>query len=184
MLVRVFWFFTTTLATAITSLLLSVQYLLALTKDSNKTYMGNTAASTEVKSNNNNNQQQIIATTTTTSTAPPSSMSKTVPTPKGEYHPHLFPLHNAVDAFDVDKLKQLIKRKTADVNLADEHGDTALHCAARHGAVDCMRILIDSGCDLTKKNNDNFSPADIAKLDKKADCVRMLEQAGVHPTHA
>src|SRR5262249_11140803 len=49
-----------------------------------------------------------------------------------------------------------------DVNAANQRGDTALHGAARRGAIPVVEILIKNGAKLDVKNKQGFTPLTIA----------------------
>jgi len=53
-------------------------------------------------------------------------------------------LHRACEAGDVEKVKQLLKKK-ASVNLKDKNNWTPLHCAASAKSLEIVRLLIKAG---------------------------------------
>ncbi|WDK20687.1 hypothetical protein CGRA01v4_11974 [Colletotrichum graminicola] len=63
-------------------------------------------------------------------------------------------LFNAVANLPVESLQVLVDAG-ADVNLANEEGDTALIIAARNGDGDSVRFLLDNGADIFHANHDN-----------------------------
>lgn len=54
------------------------------------------------------------------------------------------PLHIAAEMGFDDCLLILI-RNGARINFQDSSGDTALHKAARHGHIGCMKMLLEAG---------------------------------------
>lgn len=50
----------------------------------------------------------------------------------------------------------------ADVRLADDSGDTALHHACRGSHIDAARALVRYGADMRCRNADNQAPFDLA----------------------
>jgi ankyrin repeat protein len=58
----------------------------------------------------------------------------------------------------------------------DKNKNTPLHYAAGYGRVDLVEHLVDSGADITLRNNDGKSPLDVAKLNDQDDVVKALEK--------
>ena len=50
--------------------------------------------------------------------------------------------------------------------------------AAQEGHADCLRLLLEAGCDQHKANETGVTPAFIAVQNGHADCLRLLEEAG------
>ena len=57
----------------------------------------------------------------------------------------------AVKTNDINDLKTLFDQG-ADPNSYDEDGDHLLMCAALYSSIDCMRLLIEKGCNVNAKN--------------------------------
>ena len=81
------------------------------------------------------------------------------------------PLHESVLSGNIS-IVRLLLNAGAQVNKQDAKGDTALHCAVKCGYrkafksyTAIVKVLIDSGADLSLKNNEDKIAADYAKLD-------------------
>ncbi|KAI8497970.1 P53-induced protein with a death domain [Branchiostoma belcheri] len=91
-------------------------------------------------------------------------------------------LIEAAEEGEVTKIQRLVKRG-ADVNVGDpdrQHGDTALHCAARCGHTDVARYLISlPGIQVNMKNNLGYTALHISAAACRCDLVNMfLEDDG------
>ena len=62
---------------------------------------------------------------------------------------------------DKDMIKELI-RAGADIHLADNEGNTALHHALDNYSQDSARFLIKKGADYNRPNNDGVTPVQMA----------------------
>ena len=62
---------------------------------------------------------------------------------------------------DKDIIKELI-RAGAQINAADNTGNTALHYALENGALEEARFLIKKGADYNRPNNKGKTPAQLA----------------------
>lgn len=69
----------------------------------------------------------------------------------------------------------------ANVNGADESGQTALHFAADRGNIDCIRILIESGADVNAVDCDGIGVLQTAVMGGNIDAVKMLLESGAVP---
>ncbi len=65
-----------------------------------------------------------------------------------------------------------------DLNLVADDGSTALHCAARAGQTDVVRLLLDKSASLNHRNSNGNSPLMEAALGKNPDCILVLLKAG------
>jgi ankyrin repeat protein len=94
-------------------------------------------------------------------------------------------LHIAAVMCSLRVLRLLIDSGKFDVNDLDDGGATALHCVAPriHGAdalsrSEVVRLLINSGADITKKNNGGETALDLAlKVPGNQEMVQLLEDA-------
>ena len=75
---------------------------------------------------------------------------------------------------NLEIVKVLIKAG-ADVNLADEYGETPLIKAAREGHPDIIKILIQSGANVNLKNHQDISPLAVLCYDTDLDTNIKLE---------
>lgn len=62
------------------------------------------------------------------------------------------PLHIAARVKDGVRVAEMLLKSGADVNAEQENGETAVHVAARHGALEMMQALIQEGGDVTWKS--------------------------------
>ena len=70
-----------------------------------------------------------------------------------------------------------------DVNYQDEHGETALHTAARLGHVECMRNLIAGGADIEiAENSYGWTPVFIAAVEGQLSALEVLVEEGAEAT--
>jgi ankyrin repeat protein len=60
----------------------------------------------------------------------------------------------------------------------DAHGWTALHWATNYGAVDDVSILINLGCKVTARNNQEEMPLHLPCSEQQTSCARALLAAG------
>ena len=60
-----------------------------------------------------------------------------------------------------DIVKELV-RAGADINIANNEGNTALHYALRYGNQDVSRYLVKKGADYNRANNQGVTPVQLA----------------------
>ncbi len=60
------------------------------------------------------------------------------------------------------------------INAVDPKGDTPLHLAARVGNLALCDLLVASGSDVSTHNNENFTPADVAKIEGHSLVAQLL----------
>ncbi len=93
-------------------------------------------------------------------------------------------LHNAVRAKDLEYIKHLVLKKSADVNLQNYAGDTPLSLAARLADIkeedtleiynNIMQFLLEQNADPDKCRDDSESPLALSVEANNIDAVRML----------
>ena len=79
---------------------------------------------------------------------------------------------NAENQCYKDVIKELV-RAGADVNMADNNGNTALYHALRYGNQEAARFLIKKGADYNRSNNQGITPMQVA-VEKGYDTVLEL----------
>ena len=89
------------------------------------------------------------------------------------------PIHDAVAAADVARVKALLTEDAANANLADAHGDRPLCVAAILGNEAISDALIAAGADLN--NGGNLPPLDCAAYAGQLSLVKKLLDKGVSP---
>ena len=62
--------------------------------------------------------------------------------------------------------------------MALQDGATPAYMAAQEGQADCLRLLLEAGCDKDNANDYGATPAFMAAQEGHADCLRLLEEAG------
>jgi len=104
----------------------------------------------------------------------------------GEIHSGIPPLHQASKYNSVEFVNLLIKNKVNINAKAKEYekgrevGRTALHFAAGENAVDCARVLIESGAEIDAQDEDGLTPLHLAARAKALECVKILIQGGAN----
>jgi hypothetical protein len=71
-------------------------------------------------------------------------------------------LHAASRRGDMGVVLLLLQNRVTLVHTCDERGRTPLHCAARHGNMAALHLLIDAGAQTTEQDDDGKTPADLA----------------------
>lgn len=77
-----------------------------------------------------------------------------------------------------ERVVQLLLGWGADVNACSEHQCTALQVAARQGAMDAMRMLLDRGTDVNAPPGPDDTASEAALYIEDEEIVRMLHAAG------
>ena len=90
-----------------------------------------------------------------------------------------FPLHQAVVAGDLDRVRVLIA-DGVDVNMVDGDGTTALHWAAHHDDLESGRELLNAGADPTLANQFGAQPIALASENGSAKFIQLLLDAGAN----
>merc|ERR1711887_528848 len=89
-------------------------------------------------------------------------------------------LFASVEAGDLDKFKELIKKETKEtIDQVDFYGYTALHAAAESGRPEMIPMLLDAGADINRATYDaTFTSLHHALAKAKWDCARILIEGG------
>lgn len=88
------------------------------------------------------------------------------------------PLHYAAAGNHVEIAKFLIENG-ADINLKTAtDGKSALHWGAFHGHLPVVELLISKGANINDKDDDGYTPLDIAKQTEKRNLIHFLEEHG------
>ena len=84
---------------------------------------------------------------------------------------HIAAIHNQAECckYIVATFPELLNGTTAD-------GSTPLHCAAKHGSLESLVILLDAGSDASIRNTFGATPMDLAKAYNHDACVHELEK--------
>ena len=82
----------------------------------------------------------------------------------------IFMLFRSASNFDVDALKKL----GLNLNVKNDHGNTAMHLAALYGYDDCIARLIECGATSSLQNEEGEYPADIALKHKHSSVIKVL----------
>jgi predicted LPLAT superfamily acyltransferase len=72
----------------------------------------------------------------------------------------------------------------ADVNHADDEGDTALHAAAVNGHVETIRALAAAGADVNHADDDGITALHVAAAMGNVEALQTLLEAGAQVDHA
>ncbi|XP_059366352.1 serine/threonine-protein phosphatase 6 regulatory ankyrin repeat subunit B-like [Carassius carassius] len=72
------------------------------------------------------------------------------------------PLHIAARVKEGEQVAELLLKSGANVNAEQENGESAMHVAARHGALQMIRALIQEGGDVTWKSKVGENPLHVA----------------------
>ena len=88
-----------------------------------------------------------------------------------------YPLHDAVDAGDLELVNHFITVHMADVNAADVSRNTPLHIAAKEGHASIVAALLAAGADVNLQDDDENTPLHLAAEAGQAVMVSLLIQA-------
>ena len=67
----------------------------------------------------------------------------------------------------------LFLSQRADVNASDNHLDTALHYASKHGHLDIVKCLLENGA-VCSRNKSDLTPIHLATKEGHVDCMKLL----------
>lgn len=80
----------------------------------------------------------------------------------------------AVRDGNLEKLKELIKQYSIDINARDSRGSTLLHHAARHSHPELMKYLLEIGADILAIDNQQRTAFYVAVLQEKKEVVSVI----------
>ncbi|KAF3929654.1 Ankyrin-2 [Arthrobotrys entomopaga] len=86
------------------------------------------------------------------------------------------PLINAASTLYTDSVERLLNAG-ADINLADNDGDTALIVAADVADAELVAFLLEKGADITHVSNRNVNALQTALKSEATECVKLLVEA-------
>jgi ankyrin repeat protein len=86
------------------------------------------------------------------------------------------PLHYAATGGHVALIELLLEHH-AFIDAESPNGTTPLMMAAQYGSAEAVKLLVDSGADLTMRNQLGLSAIDFARLGNRRDSFKMLEEA-------
>mmetsp|Transcript_81782 Transcript_81782/g.187127 ORF Transcript_81782/g.187127 Transcript_81782/m.187127 type:complete len:623 (+) Transcript_81782:42-1910(+) len=89
----------------------------------------------------------------------------------------LSPLHFAAQADVVDVINALLEH-AANVNVRDPGFWTPLHHAARSGSMRALESLLAASADVLATDNEDCSPADVARASMQTEVVKRLQVVG------
>ncbi|NWW44816.1 CDN2C inhibitor, partial [Pedionomus torquatus] len=92
-------------------------------------------------------------------------------------------IHDVAREGFLDTLQTLVEFK-ADVNIEDNEGNLPLHLAAREGHVRVVEFLLenpDPECRVGHQNKRGATAYDLAKLYRRSDVVKLLEDSSLFP---
>ena len=78
------------------------------------------------------------------------------------------------------KIAQILIEAGADVNVSNQHGETALMESAFTGNIDCLDLLINSGADVNKADKRGNTPLLLSAVQGHYNCLELLLQRGAH----
>jgi ankyrin repeat protein len=89
-------------------------------------------------------------------------------------------MYAAGNGFD-DAVLALLNQESLSINFCSPSlGLTAVHCAAMHGRLACLRCLCDHRADVNVCDARGFSPLYMAAVQGNAQCVQVLLDAGAY----
>ncbi|MGL9758417.1 MAG: ankyrin repeat domain-containing protein [Wolbachia sp.] len=78
------------------------------------------------------------------------------------------------------KVTELLIKKDADVNKANQYGWTSLHCAAANGHTEIVNALIEKGADINAVGEDKWTPLHHAAVEGHTEIVKALIDKGAN----
>ena len=94
-------------------------------------------------------------------------------------------IHDAVQAKNIELVRQLLAADSSNVNLADDAGMTPLHYAAQMSELETVRLLLAAGAVVDVPDTRSLSPVMLAALTNRRNVVGLLidHGASVQQTH-
>ena len=62
----------------------------------------------------------------------------------------------------------------ADIDLPDDTSKTAVHLAGYHGEAECLKVLVEQGCDLNRCDCNGMTAAHLAAINDHDDALRYV----------
>lgn len=90
-----------------------------------------------------------------------------------------YPLHDAVHAGDIKRVRMLVQDKLA-VNARNAYSETPLTLAVRRGNTAIVKTLVANGADVNVRTADGMSPLVIASRFRTGDLARFLVNNGAN----
>jgi ankyrin len=105
-------------------------------------------------------------------------------TPKSDTSAASTPLHDAVRAGNIEKVRELLKADPNAINSKNGEGMTPLHVAAAIGNADIAQLLLDNKADIHATDAKRYTPFNLAFNAGHKDVVSLLWKAGGGQTAA
>ncbi|XP_074649135.1 uncharacterized protein LOC141904445 [Tubulanus polymorphus] len=86
----------------------------------------------------------------------------------------LTPVMAAVKGGDFHEIVEYLIKKGCDVDVTNHSGENALHFAARHGHVNCVKVLLREHADLYATTNWGYTPLKIAVAQNQIDVIELI----------
>ena len=93
------------------------------------------------------------------------------------YHP-MFKFLKAVKKGNITFVRDQLDEKIVRINEAGEHGDTALHVAARNGQMEMFHFLTANGASIKARNKYDETPLHSAVEEGNFEIAKLLVEAG------
>lgn len=88
------------------------------------------------------------------------------------------------NANDLQTLRTILSNNNVNVRYTDDSGQTALHMAADAGNLECVELLVSSGCDINAADQDGISVLHAAVIAGHEKTVEFLLSNGADPDQA
>ncbi|QQR49730.1 ankyrin repeat domain-containing protein [bacterium] len=86
-----------------------------------------------------------------------------------------FALREAVRKNDAQQLRSLLANNNVDINAQDPRGWTPLHHAAYWDRVECVKVLLNAGADITAINNEGVTAKYLAVEEGNYTIIGLLQ---------